>query len=99
MNADSYKLVFHPAVRKDLRRLPREASRYIVREVFPALATKPGSGVMLRGSLRHMRKYVARHGGASYRVVYQFDARRNSTVVLMVGPRSDFYDRLLRRVR
>ena len=98
MSPSTYSLRFHPAVKKDLRKLTPDAVAHLKQEVFPGLGQDPQQGGILRGSFRNLRKKVVRFEGVSYRVIYQFDSRARSVIVLMVGPRGDFYDRLRRRL-
>lgn len=94
-----YVLLLHPSVKKDLRRLDQSAAQYIRYTALPALLAAPQAGIALRGKLRDLRKYVVRHQGTSYRIVYQLSTREHHIVVLHIGPRGEFYERLERRLR
>ncbi|TSC72113.1 MAG: hypothetical protein G01um101438_741 [Parcubacteria group bacterium Gr01-1014_38] len=93
-----FRLLFHPAIRRDLRKLPKQTAIYLVQEVFPAIAEDPFRGVRLSGELKDLWKVVAHHGGVSYRIVYEPDTRARTIFVLSVGARGGFYERLRRRV-
>lgn len=94
-----YRLVFHPAIRKDLRKLPKQAATHLVDAVFPEVARAPFEGTPLHGELRGIWKWVAHYGGVSYRVVYEADTNDKTVYVLSVGARGGFYERLRRRLR
>lgn len=96
---NGYRLLFHPAVRKDLQKLPKQTAARMVNEVFPTIARDPFGGVPLRGELRGLWKWVIHDRGVSHRVVYEPDTKTRTVFVLSVGPRGEFYDRLSRRLR
>lgn len=96
---NGHRLVFHPAIRKDLRKLPKQAAAHLVDEVFLEIAKAPFEGTPLRGELRGLWKWVVHYGGVSYRVVYESDTKARTIYVLSVGARGGFYERLRRRLR
>lgn len=87
-------LRFHPAVKKDLRRLSYEARNFIIHNSFPELAANPYQGEQLHGPLKRFWKVYS--GG--YRIAYSIDNTRKEVVILDVGPRGGFYERLRRRL-
>lgn len=89
-----WSIHFHPAVKKDLRRLPREARDFIIREVLPSLVRDPYCGEPLHGPLKGFWKYTS----GEHRVAYQIDDGRKEVMVLEIGPRGGFYERLRRRL-
>lgn len=95
---NEYRLLTHPAIRKDLRRFPKQTVAYFVDEVFPAIANDPFRGSPLHGELRGYWKRVVHHGGVSYCVVYEPDTKAKTIFVLSLGARGEFYERLRRRV-
>lgn len=94
----SYTLLFHPAVRKDLRRLNPQARKMIVSEVLPSLAANPLKGIRLTGFLKKIWKYRVAFFGVWYRIAYQVDFSRKEVIILAIGSRGGFYDRLNRRL-
>lgn len=96
---NGYRLLSHPAVRKDLRKLPKQTAARMINEVFPTIVGDPFGGVPLRGELRGLWKLIIHDQGVSYRVVYEPDTKARTIFVLGVGPRGEFYDRLSRRLR
>lgn len=96
---NGYRLLSHPAVRKDLRKLPKQTAALMVNEIFPAIAKDPFGGVPLRGGLRGLWKWIVHDRGVSYRVVYEPDTKARTIFVLHAGARGEFYERLRRRLR
>lgn len=90
----SWIILFHPAVRKDLRRPPKEAADFILDSTASLLAENPYCGDMLHGPLRGVWKL--RNG--EYRVAYCIDEKRHEVIILEVGSRGGFYARLRRRL-
>lgn len=86
---------FHPAVRKDLRRLSKEAADFILNDAALSLAENPYCGDMLHGPLRGVWKLRS----GEYRVAYCIDEKRHEVVVLEIGSRGGFYARLRNRLR
>ena len=95
----TFRLIFHPKIKKDLRTLDKDAARHIVTSLFPALGQGLITGIPLRGRLKGLHKHPFQFKGISYRVVFERDRSRRALYILSVGPRSDFYERLLRRLR
>lgn len=89
----SLDLRFHPAVKRDLRRLSSEARDFIIRS-FSELSENPYRGEPLRGPLKGFWKF---HSG-EHRSAYEIDEKRREVIVLEVGPRGGFYERLRRRL-
>lgn len=90
----SWIVKFHPAVRKDLRRLSKEAADFIIAEVAPLLEDNPYRGEPLHGPLRGIWKFRS----GEYRIAYLIDEKYREVVILEVGPRGGFYERLRQRV-
>lgn len=85
---------FHPAIKKDLSRLPPEARVFILRDTIPAIVRDPYKGEPLRGPLKGFLKYRS----SENRVAYSIDEKRHEIVILEIGPRGGFYERLRRRL-
>ena len=87
-------LRFHPAVKKDLRRLSREARNFIICNSFPELEINPYQGEQLHGPLKGFRKVYS----GEYRIAYSIDNTRKEVVIIDVGSRGGFYERLRHRL-
>lgn len=94
-----YQLRALKAVRKDIRKLSKQASARIVNFYFPQLARNPYLGIQLSGNFKGYWKYVVKFQGVSYRIVYQISEKEKVTLVIAIGPREKFYERLLQRLR
>ena len=66
---------------------------------FPQLAADPFQGVPLTGPLRGYWKYRVFLCGVQYRVAYVIDVRKKEVVIIAIGPRGGFYERMRKRVR
>ena len=95
----SFYLRSHPAVRKDLRRIAPPARDEIIFSILPKLEENPFLGTNLTGSLRGYWKYRVFLFGVWYRIGYTIDTKRREVVILAVGPRGGFYERLHRRLK
>lgn len=93
-----YRLETLRAVRKDLKRLSKTAAYRIVHFCLPQLAKNPRMGIPLSGNLKGCWKYVFRFEGVSYRIAYQIFDEDKLVLVVAIGPRGEFYERLLRRL-
>ena len=86
-------------VRRDLRKLLKPAAAQIVNFCLPQLSKNPYLGVPLSGNLKGYWKYVFRLKGVSYRVAYQISEQEKVVLIIAIGPREKFYERLLQRVQ
>ena len=67
--------------------------------MLPQLAADPFQGVPLTGPLRGYWKYRVFLFGVWYRVAYTLDARMKEVLIIAIGPRGGFYERMRQRVR
>ena len=86
-------------VRRDLRKLLKPAATEIVNFCLPKLSKNPYLGIPLSGNLREYWKYVFRFKGVSYRIAYQISEKEKVILIIAIGPREKFYERLLQRVK
>jgi len=87
------------AVRKDLKKLSKEAANKIVNFGLPKISENPYAGLLLSGKFRNYWKYVFRYKGMSYRIIYQISKNKNAVLIIAIGPREKFYEKLLRRLK
>ncbi len=87
-------LYFHPAAKKDLRRLPAAVRDFIIQKIFPLLTGNPYVGKPLHGPLKGLWKYVY----GEYRIAFLVDTKRKEVIIIGVGPRGGFYKHLRRRL-
>lgn len=91
----SWNFRSHPAVKKDPRRLSAERRNFILDAVLPEIISDPYRGEELHGPLRGFRKYRS----GEDRIAYLINTARKEVVVLHIGPRGGFYERLRRRLK
>ena len=93
-----YKVHTLKAVHKDLKRLSKQAAARIVNFCLPQLAKNPYLGASLSGDLKGYWKYVFKFQRVSYRIVYQIYEKEKVVLIIAVGPREKFYEKLMRRI-
>ncbi len=92
----SWTLRFHPATRKDIRRLSQERRDFILNNVLPKISTDPHqNGSPLHGPLKGLWKHQA--GGD--RIAYAIDQKLKEVIIIEIGPRGGFYKRLHKRLQ
>ena len=94
-----YELRTLKVVRKDLRKLSKPTTAKIVYFYLPQLAKNPRLGIPLSGNLKNYWKYVVKFQGVSYRIAYQISEKEKVVLVIAIGPREKFYERLLQRLK
>ena len=91
----AWNLRFHPGVKKDLRRISPEARDSLLERILPLLEENPYQGEPLHGPLRRFWKYRT----GNYRITYSINKERQEIIVIEIGPRGGFYERLKHRLR
>ena len=94
-----YQLHTLKVVRKDLKKLSKQVAARIVNFYLPQLIKNPHIGIPLSGDLRGYWKYVVKFQGVSYRAAYRISEKEKVILVIAIGPRQKFYERLLQRLR
>ena len=95
----NYWLSFHPAVKKDLRRVDIKAREQIISFILPQLVDDPFQGLPLAGPLRGIWKYRVFISSVWYRIAYTINTKQKELTILAVGPRGSFYSQLRRRIK
>lgn len=95
---DKFRLEAHSAVKKDLKKISPMAAKEIVNKIFSAIVDNPFAGIQLAGPLKGYFKFVFHFQGVSYRIIYQIYIKEKIVFIIAIGPRGDFYARLIRRV-
>jgi len=86
------------AARRDLKKLPHPV--YIkIEEYFGSLSLDPYKGEPLHGVLKGFWKVSFNVQSVSYRIVYQILKTEKVVLIIMVGSRERFYERLSRRTK
>lgn len=90
-----YQLVTVPAVRKSLKKLPKDIRRQLF-ERMQSLSTQPYAGEQLERPWQVFRSFHAVLHGVQYRVVYEVDSTQRLIIVRYAASRENFYKELRR---
>jgi len=93
-----YELVIPRSVEKDIRKLPQQLQKIIANDYLESIKSEPHQGKFLRGKSSGLRKYAFSYKGTQYRIVYKISETAKSAILIMVGSRENFYERLERRI-
>lgn len=85
--------------RRDLKKLSKQASARIANFCLPKLMRNPYLGIKLSGNLNGYFKYVFKFQGVSYRIAYQIFEEDKVVLIIAIGARGKFYERLLKRIK
>jgi len=94
-----YELKAINAVKKDLNTLNRATVKEIQEIHFPRIKKDPHQADPLRYAFKGLYSYHFRHVGTSYRIIYEIYEEENLIIILLIGSRENFYERLRRRLR
>ncbi len=86
------------AVRKDLKRLSNEVVKEIETIHFRNIREAPFQAEELGYIFRGLRSYHFHYKNTSYRIVYEIFEKDELIVVIMIGSRESFYEKLKRRI-
>ena len=94
-----YQVHILRAVRKDLKKLPKEVAHKIVHFYFSQIGRNPYRGIKLSGVLKEYYKFACRIKNVDYRIIYQILEKEKVVVIIAVGKKEKFYARLLKRIK
>jgi addiction module RelE/StbE family toxin len=94
-----YKDLYHPAVKKDLKKIDKSTKDDIKEIWIPKLLSKPFEGEELTGPLAGIRSYHFSVGRVQYRIAYSINENKNIIKMLMIAKRESFYQILKRRLK
>ena len=94
-----YKDLYHPAVKKDLKKLDKSVRNNIKEKWIPKLLLKPFEGEMLTDPLAGIRSYHFSIGRVQYRIAYSINENEHIIKILMIAKRESFYQILKRRLK
>lgn len=83
----AYRLSFKKSVKKDLRRIGREAAHRILEEVREKLLPDPRAGKPIKGKDGILWSFRV----GEYRVIYTFSDRELIVLVIRIGHRREIY--------
>ena len=90
---------YHPAVKKDLRKIDAGIREKIKNEWIPKLLSEPQKGNELTGPLTGIHSYHFKVGKRHYRIAYVIEKDDLIINVLMIAKRESFYQILRKRIR
>lgn len=93
-----YNVEFAKACKKDLKKLTHSV-KVELPTFIKFLSLNPRHGDRLHGLLTGIWKYEFSSSGVSYRIAYRILEREKTVLIIMVGSRESFYERLARRVK
>ncbi len=94
-----YKDQYHPAVKKDLKKIDAMLRERLKNELIPKLLSDPQDGDKLTGPLKGIRSYHFAEGKTQYRIAYLIEKEAFTLTILMIAKRESFYKILRKRVR
>ena len=94
-----FKDRYHPAVKKDLRKIDKAVREKIKKVWIPKLLSEPDEGKELTGPLSGIRSYHFKAGKVQYRVAYMLEKKDFIINVLMIAKRESFYKILSKRIK
>lgn len=86
------------AVSKDMKKLSHEVVKEIKTVHFKNIRENPFQSQELGYSFKGLRSYHFFLKSSSYRIIYEVFEKDRLIVVVMIGPRETFYDKLKRRL-
>jgi addiction module RelE/StbE family toxin len=93
-----YREKYHPAVKKDLRKIDFGVREKIRKEWIPKLLSEPQDGKELTGPLTGIHSYHFTIGKMQYRIAYLVEKNDFTLKILMIAKRENFYKILRKRV-
>lgn len=93
-----YRRVITSSAKKTLTRLSKQVQHAILEET-ELLTERPFMGERLHGALSFLYSFHFKFENVQYRVAYTVDRDNELIIIHLVGPRENFYDRLLRLFR
>ena len=89
---------YHPAVKKDLKKIDIQTRKEIQDEWLPILLQYPYQGQVLAGPLQGLRSFHLKVKTIDYRIAYSIDESEKIIEILMIAKRESFYDILKKRI-
>jgi addiction module RelE/StbE family toxin len=99
LETDKYKIKFHKAVIRDVKRFSFNLQQEIRTNHLPKILQNPFSFPVLKGKLKKYRKYSFIYRKTDYRIIYKVETEILTVFVIMIGSREEFYKRLVRRIK
>lgn len=96
--SESFQIKTIKAVRKDIKRLSHEVVKEIETIHFKNIRENPFQAQELGYGFQGLSSYHFSMKGTSYRIIYEVFEKDELVVVIMIGKRESFYEKLKRRM-
>jgi addiction module RelE/StbE family toxin len=93
-----FELRFHPAVKRDLKKIGKSVAREIKDKHFRNIKKNPSASENLSHMFKGLKSYHFKSGTVEYRIIYEIYQNENIAIVLLIGKRENLYSKLKRRV-
>ena len=94
-----FDLIFHPAVKKDLKKIEKSVADEIRGRHFVRIKENPFAAENLLHIFKGLKSYHFKSGNTEYRIIYEVYEDKNVIAVLLIGKREHLYEKLRRRRR
>ncbi|NOR77769.1 MAG: type II toxin-antitoxin system mRNA interferase toxin, RelE/StbE family [Methanophagales archaeon] len=94
-----FELRFHPAVKKDLKKIEKSVADEIRGSHFVKIKKNPFVAENLLHVFKGLKSYHFKSGNTEYRIIYEVYKDENIILVLLIGNREHLYEKLRRRRR
>ena len=93
-----FELRFHPAVKRDLKKIGKSVAREIKDKHFRNIKENPSISENLSHIFKGLQSYHLKSGTVEYRIIYEIHQDENLVIVLLIGKRENLYSKLKRRI-
>lgn len=93
-----FELRFHPAVRKDLKKIKKSVVKEIKDRHFMKLREDPFAAEDLWHIFKGLKSYHFKSENTEYRIIYEIYEDEKIVAVLLIGKREHLYEKLKRRI-
>jgi len=93
-----FELKFHPAVKRDLKKIGKSVAREIKDKHFRNIKENPSTSENLSHMFKGLKAYHFKSGTVEYRIIYEIYEDENIVIVLLIGKRENLYSKLKRRI-
>ena len=93
-----FKVLYHPQVKKDLKKIDPSIREIIKKEHIPAILSNPKVGEELKGDLQGTISYHFKESKQHFRIAYVIDEEANIIYIQIIAKRGDFYTLLKKRI-
>ena len=93
----SFTILYHPAVKRDVKKLNKSVAKIIQKEISQEIANNPFNGKQIKSRFS-IYAWRIRKSKTDYRIAYEIRQDKQEVVVLMIKSRENFYKELDKRI-